>query len=106
MKNFIKILGIILLVAGSIVSVFAAVPLADGIAIGVAALGLALLIVSTLKKIEKKTWKDYLAIILFAVAGLLFGFAGLTDTIFTQIVTTVVGLVALIIGLITTKSKS
>lgn len=105
MKNFVKILGIVLLLAGSIVSVFATVPLADGIAIGVAALGLAVLIVSTLKKVEKKTWKDYLAVILFAIAGFCFGLAGLAEGTFTQIATAVAGIVALVIGLITTSIK-
>lgn len=105
MKNFIKILGIVLLLVGSAVSVFSSIPLVDGIAIGVAALGLALLIGSTLKKVEKKTWKDYLAVILFAVAGFLCGLVGFTEGLFTQIATTVAGLVALIISLVVTKKK-
>ena len=103
MKNFVKILGIVLLIAGSAVSVFSTITLVDCIAIGVAALGLALLIVSTLKKVEKKTWKDYLAVILFAVAGFLCGLAGFAETTFTQVATAVAGVIALVIGLLATK---
>lgn len=106
MKNFIKILGIVLLIGGSVVSVFATVPLADCIAIGVAALGLALLIVGTLKKVEKKTWKEYLAVILFAVAGFLCGIAGIAEGTFTQVATAVAGIVALVIGLIVSTKKA
>lgn len=100
MKNFVKILGIILLIAGSALSVFTAIPLADYIGIGVAALGLAFLIGSTLKKVEKKTWKEYLAVILFAVAGFCLGFVGFTQELFTQIATGIAGIVALIAGLL------
>ena len=103
MKIFIKILGIALLIGGSIFSSFTTVPLADCISIGVAALGLALLIVGTLKKAEKKTWKEYVAVILFAVAGFCCGIAGIVDETFTQIATAVAGVVALVIGLITTS---
>ena len=100
MKNFVKIAGIVLLIAGSALAAFTAIPVADGIGIGVAALGLALLIGSTLKKAEKKTWKEYVVVVLFAVAGLLCGFAGFAQETFTQIATAVAGIVALIIGLV------
>ena len=105
MKNFIKILGVVLLLCGSAVSVFSTVTLVDCIAIGVAALGLALLIGSTLKKVEKRTWKDYLAVCLFAVAGFLCGIAGIAEGTFTQIATAVTGLISLIIGLVTVGKK-
>lgn len=104
MKNFIKILGLILLVGGSVLAMFTAIPVADYIGIAVSALGLALLIVSTLKKAEKKTWKEYVAVVLFALAGLCCGFAGFAENTVIQIATAVSGLVALIIGLITTFS--
>lgn len=106
MKNFVKILGIVLLIAGSVVSVFSTVTLVDCIAIGVAALGLALLIGSTLKKVEKRTWKEYLAVILFAIAGFLCGIAGIAEGTFTQIATAVAGLVSLVIGLIVSAKKA
>lgn len=105
MKNFVKILGIVLLIGGAVFANFTTIPVADGIAIGVSALGLALLIGSTLKKAEKKTWKEYLAVALFAVAGFCCGIAGIAEGTFTQIATAVAGIVALIIGLIATTLK-
>lgn len=102
MKNAVKIIGIILLVAGSVVSAFTDIAIADYISIAVAALGLALLIVATFNKSEKKTWKEIVAVILFAAGGLLCGFAGLVESTVTQVITLVAGAVALIIGLIAT----
>ena len=52
--KFVKIAGIVLLIAGSALSVFTSIPIADYIGIGMAALGLAGLIVGTYKKAEKK----------------------------------------------------
>lgn len=100
MKNFFKILGLVLIIAGSTLCYFSTVPVADGIGIAVAALGLALTIVGVMKKTEKKTWKEYLAVICFAVGGLLCGFAGFSEAIVTQVISAVFGVVALIAGLI------
>lgn len=102
MKNFIKILGLVLVIAGSAFAAFTTIPVADYISIAVAALGLALLIVSTLKKAEKKSWKEYVAVALFAIGGLCCGFAGFAESTVTQLITAVAGVVALIIGLIST----
>ena len=100
MKNFFKILGLVLIIAGSALCYFSTVPVADGIGIAVTALGLALTIVGVLKKTEKKTWKEYVAIICFAVGGLLCGFVGYSEAIVTQVITAVFGVVALIAGLL------
>lgn len=100
MKNFFKILGLVLIIAGSALCYFSTVSVADGIGIAVAALGLALTIVGVMKKTEKKTWKEYLAVICFAVGGLLCGFAGFSEAIVTQVISAVFGVVALIAGLI------
>ena len=105
MKSFAKILGIVCLIGGSALAAFTAIPIADYIGIGVAALGLALLIGSTWKKAEKKTWKEIVAIILFAVAGFLCGFAGIADTVFTQVATAIFGIVSLVAGLIVSAIK-
>ena len=105
MKNFVKILGIVLLIAGSAVSVFSSIALVDYIGIAVDALGLALLIVGTLKKAEKKAWKEILAVILFAIAGFCCGIAGIAEGTVTQLATAIAGVLALIIGLVFVVKK-
>ena len=105
MKNVFKILGLVLIIAGSALCYFSTVPVADGTGIAIAALGLALTIVGTLKKTEKKTWKEYVAIACFAIGGLLCGFAGFSEAIVTQVITAVFGVVALIAGLIVSLIK-
>lgn len=106
MKNVFKILGLVLIVAGSALAYFTTVPIAEYSGIAVAALGLALSIVGVLNKTEKKTWKEYVAIACFAVGGLLCGFAGFSDAIVTQVITAVFGVVALIAGLIVSFIKA
>ena len=106
MKNIFKILGLVLIIAGSALAYFTTIPVAEYTGIAVAALGLALAIVGVLKKTEKVTWKEYVAIILFAVGGLLCGFAGFTEALVTQVITAVFGVVALIAGLIVSLVKA
>ena len=106
MKNVFKILGLVLIIAGSALAYFTAVPIAEYAGIAVAALGLALAIVGVLNKTEKKTWKEYVAVICFAAGGLLCGFAGFTDAVLTQVITAVFGVVALIAGLIVSLIKT
>lgn len=105
MKNFAKIAGIILLVAGTVIAVFTSIPIADYIAIAVDALGLALLVAATLKKPEKRTWKETLAVILFVIGGALCGIAGFAESTVTQLITVVFGAVSLIVGLIMAINK-
>ena len=106
MKNIFKILGLVLIIAGSALAYFTTIPVAEYTGIAVAALGLALAIVGVLKKTEKVTWKEYVAIVLFAVGGLLCGFAGFTEALVTQVITAVFGVVALIAGLIVSLVKA
>lgn len=105
MKNIFKIFGLVLIIAGSALAYFTAVPIVEYTGIAVAALGLALAIVGVLNKIEKKTWKEYVAIVCFAVGGLLCGFAGFSEDIVTQVITAIFGVVALIAGLIVSFIK-
>ena len=100
MKNILKIIGIVLLVVGSALSVFTTIPIADYIGIGLAALGLAALIVGTYKKAEKKGWKEIATIVLFAIAGFLFGFIGLSGDVMSQLAMAIVGVITLILGII------
>lgn len=106
MKNVLKIIGILCIVIGSGIAAFSGIAVADYIGIAIAGLGLALAIIGAWNKAEKKTWKEIVSIILFAVGGFMCGFAGLSDTILTQVITGVFGIVSLIIGLIVTKKAA
>lgn len=103
--KFLKIAGIALLVVGSVAANFTDVLIASYVSVAVAALGLALTIVGVWKESEKKSWKEILSLILFAVGGFLCGFSGFTEGTVTQIITAVFGAVALITGLITAFIK-
>lgn len=106
MKNIFKILGLVLIIGGSALAYFTAIPIAQYSGIAVAALGLALTIIGVLNKTEKVTWKEIVAIICFAVGGFLFGFAGFSEAILTQVITAVFGVVALVAGLIVSFVKA
>lgn len=106
MKNFFKILGVILIIAGSILAAFTKIPVAEYSGIAVAALGLALAIVSVWTSSSKKTWKEAVAIIAFAVGGLLCGFSQMSADTVSQLILAVFGVVSLIVGIIVTLVKS
>ena len=105
MKNLIKILAVICIIAGCIVSRFSTIAVADYGAITLEAFGFTMLIISTLKKAKEKTWKEYTCVALFAVAGVCCGIAGIAEGTITQIITTVSGLIALVIGLLAINKK-
>lgn len=105
MKNFFKIMGIILIIAGSCLSVFTDVTTAEYVGIAMDALGLALAIIATWSKSEKKDWKVIVSVVTFAVGGFLCGIAGFADSNVSQIIMAVVGVVSLIAGLLTNLIK-
>ena len=100
-----KIAGIVLLIVGGVLVNLTSIPLADYIGIASAAFGLAFTIVGVWNTSEKKTWKEIVAIVCFAVAGFSLGFAGVSEEIMTKIITLIVGLVGLILGIIATIKK-
>ena len=101
MNKIFKIIGIILVIAGSAIIAFTKIPVADAVGIAIAALGLATTIVATWKKSESKTWKEGLSIALLVAGAFLLGFAGFSETVVTELITAIVGVVVLIVGLIT-----
>lgn len=105
MKNFMKILGVVLLIIGSVLAAFTKVPAAEYTGIAIAALGLATSIVAVWKSSEEKSWKEIVAIVCFAVGGLLCGFSQMTEQVITQLITTIVGVVLLVVGIITSIIK-
>lgn len=106
MKNFITILAVACIIAGCIIGCNSSIAIADYGAIALEALGFTLLIVKTIKNAKEKTWKEYTGVILFAIAGVCCGIAGVAEATMTTIITTVAGLVALIIGLLVVKKKN
>ena len=99
-KKLLFIIGLILLMAGCVLSYFAEIPQLTVVAIACEALGLALTIAAAYSATEKKSWKTYLTLICVPVGALLLGFAGMAKDTLTLLITSVIGLVALIIGLI------
>lgn len=105
MKNVWTIIAVICIIAGCILGQFSTIAIVDYTAIALEAFGLTVLIINTIKKAEKKTWKEFAGIVLFLGAGVCCAVAGLAEGTMTQIITLVAGLIALIIGLITVKHK-
>ncbi len=105
MKNILKVIGIACLIVGCVMGCLSTIPVVDGSAIALDACGLAILIGTTLKKAEKKTWKEYVSIALFVVAGVCLGIAGVAEETISTLISTVAGLVALIIGILSTVYK-
>lgn len=103
MKNkILYIIGLVLMVAGAVLSYFAKVPLETAGGIVASAVGLGLIIAAAYTKAEKKDWKLLLTIICLAVGGLLVGLGGMAKDTAVSLITAVVGVVVMIAGLIPT----
>ncbi|MBO7735856.1 MAG: hypothetical protein J6S67_25025 [Methanobrevibacter sp.] len=105
MKKAWTIIAVICIIAGCVLGQFSTIAIADYGAIALEAFGLTALIIGTIKKAGKKTWKEFTGVALFVVAGVCCAVAGIAEGTMTQIITAVAGLVALIIGLITVQIK-
>lgn len=99
-KNFILILGLIIIIVASVLSKFTDIPALDVGALIAAAAGFAMTVVSTYNKSEKKSVKEILTIILLSVGTILLIFAGQTEETVMAIYTGVIGLVVLIMGIL------
>lgn len=105
MKNLSTIIAVIAIIAGCVVGKISSIAIADYGAIAVEAFGFTLLVVNTLKKSEKKTWKEYTGVLLFVIGGVGCALGGIAESTMSQIITTVSGLVALILGLLSVKKN-
>lgn len=101
MNKVFKIIGLVCIVVGAVISAIFNYTVADLVGIAVAFLGAGIEAISVYKSAENKDWKLVLAIVLMAVGGLCCAFAGIAEATITQIITTVAGLVILITGLFT-----
>lgn len=106
MNKFLKIFGVALIVLGSVVSCFTSIAIASYAGVAVAALGLALTITGVWKEATTKGWKEIVTIACFALGGFLCGFAGISESVMSQLILTIAGLVSLIVGLFVTFNKS
>ena len=106
MKNIITILAVACIIAGCIIGYNSSIAIADYGAIALEAFGFTVLVIKTVKEAKEKTWKEYSAVILFVIAGVCCGVAGIAEATMTTIITTVAGLVALILGLLVIKKKN
>jgi hypothetical protein len=105
MKNILVYLGVVVLIAATAIGQFTSIPNADFIQLAGYAVGLALAVIGTVKKAEKKDWKLYVSIIGVIVGAMLLVFAGVSEEKITSIMTLVAGLVVLVISLLPTVIK-
>ena len=106
MKNLFTYICVACVIVGAAVGYFSAIPLVDCLAITASSFGLTGLIVSTTKKAEKLTWKEYATVALFTVAGVAAYIANISQELVGKIAAAVVGLIALIAGVIVIKKKN
>lgn len=102
-KNWMTIVGILLIVVGAGISYFAKWELADVSGFAVTMFGAGLATANLWNKRDKgaKTWLCVLSLILVGVGAFILGFGGIiAETTMTTIIASVIGFVAIIAGLI------
>lgn len=101
-KRILLIIGLIVLIAGDIVSIFAMFPLAVVLGYAVTMFGAGLTVAGMYVKRDPpvKTWVIWLSIILVELGALMLGFSGVAEDTVKTIITAVFGLVVIIAGLI------
>lgn len=101
MKNNIVLwIGVGLIIAGSVFAALTDVA-ADIPGLAVAAFGLGMTVINIWNKSQKKDWKLIVAISSIVIGAFCLGITGFAEATMTTIITSVIGLVALIIGLFT-----
>lgn len=106
-KNFLLILGVILVIAGVVFSYLANFSLADasGFAVTMFGAGLAAATLWGKKSDKVKTWVSVLSVVLMGAGAFVLGFGGFAENTMTMIISSVFGLVAIIAGLIVSSLK-
>ena len=103
MNKTFKIIMVILMVIGAIVSYFSDIPLVDYISLAVEFGSAGALCANIRNKSEKKDWKVNVSMICIGISSFCLGFIGVTTDVMSQVITAVVGLLALILGLVLGK---
>lgn len=101
-KRVLLIVGLIVMIAGVIVSNFAKFTLADVLGYAVTMFGAGLAVAGMYEKRDPsvKTWVVWLGIILVGLGAFVLGFAGVTEDTVKTIITAIFGLAVIIAGLI------
>ena len=102
-KNWLTIIGILLIVVGTVITYFAKWELSDvlGFATIMFGAGLATANLWNKRNKEAKTWLSVLSLILVGVGAFVIGFGGvIAESLVTTIISSVFGFVAIIAGLI------
>ena len=108
MKNIFGIIGSLLFVAAVIVGYFCKFDSADLVAVALDAFALATLLVGIIKKYKeagKFSWKLVVTLIMTVVGAVLVAIGGLSDNIFATLAGAVVGILAVIFGVLASKEK-
>lgn len=100
MEKVLKVIGIILVIAGACLGAFTGLPVAQYTGIAVAMIGAAMTIVSAYKQAEKKDWKLILSIVLIGAGSFICGICGISSDVITEVITAVIGVIVLIAGII------
>ncbi len=103
MKKGWKYFFIGLIVVGAIVSYFSTIPLVDYLSFTVSLGSAGVLCGDTLKKAEKKTWKEYLTLCCLGLGAFGAGFCGVAPDTTSQIVSLIVSAILLIAGIFLVK---
>lgn len=102
-KNWLTIIGILLIVVGTVITYFAKWELADvtGFAVIMFGAGLATANMWNKRNKEAKTWTSILSLILVGLGAFAVGFGGIiAESLVTTIISSVFGFVVIIAGLI------
>ena len=108
-KNWLTIIGILMIVAGTAISYFAKWALADvtGFAVIMFGAGLATANMWNKRNKEAKTWASILSLVLVGLGAFVAGFGGIiSESLVTTIISSVFGLVAIIAGLFITAMQA
>ncbi|HBB42496.1 MAG TPA: hypothetical protein DCZ74_03185 [Treponema sp.] len=100
MKNIFTWIGLALVVIGAAVGAFTGIEAAKWIELAACSVGLAVCVVSIVNGSERKDWKVYVALAGIAVGTVLLIWGGMAENTITTIISAVIGLAALIAGLI------
>lgn len=100
MKKIWAIIAVAVLIAASVLAYFTTISAVKYTALCVASFDYGIIVMSTIKTATKKTWREYLCVGLFILAGLLFAVVGFSKDSLTQLIAGISSVIALIAGLL------
>lgn len=101
-KTIFLIVGLIMLIAGVVMAQVGSFQLADisGFAVTMFGAGLAAATLWSKKETGSKTWLCLLGVVAIGIGAFMLGFAGFAEATMTVVITSVFGVVAVILGVI------